>query len=207
MELTTSRWGAVRVAILPAIFLSAMVATMLEGSRFGSPAMLTVLLGLPALGYLLPPRVLARIDGQTLWVGARSARIPDLVGIHTHTIRVNFVPASRTMIFSFRSREGSSSGVRKLSLSVRRAAGGLKAAEAFAGLVTQAAGGRIVQADTEPEPAFASRRAAAVSEPEEHNDGFDPDAVIARYMQQKASTQQPEPAAGPARPSFGRKGL
>jgi len=208
MELKSSRWRAVKLALIASSFLGPSATAALYGpaSQWSVSAMLAIMTGIAAILYFaLPQRTIARVEGPLIWVGAKSAPLSDLVGVRTEVMRVNLIPVSRNLIFTFTARDtdgwmARATGARKLHLAVGGVAGGRSAAEAFAAhaLAARHAPQTMVTPRHDPVPAPST---AAEPRP----DGFDADAIIARYLAAKHETAVP--AAAPMRRGFGRKGL
>jgi len=209
MELKSSRWRAARLALIAGSFLAPSGTALLHGpdSQWSISAMLAIMSGIVAVLYFaVPQRVVARIDGAVIWVGGKSAPLADLVGVQTYVRRINLIPVSRRLIFTFKARDGDSwmaraVGGRKLHLAVGNVEGGRRAADAFAAeaLATRYAPQNAIMPRHDPVPPPSS-----VTEP--RPDGFDPDAIIARYLATRSETA-PTPATSiPTRRGFGRKG-
>lgn len=207
MELRSARWPRALLAPLLALVVWPMIATGVFGAPlFGDPLYPLVVFGSPIAGFFLPTRVVARTDGTQIWIGRKSARVADLIGVKTQTIWVNFIPTSRHMIFSFRAQESDgffarATGVRKLALNLNNVTGGRKAAEAFVSAFGTASANPGAIAAPEP-----SQRPVREAEPGAQDAGFDADAIMARYLAGRRESLTGVSAA-PARPGFGRKGL
>jgi hypothetical protein len=210
MELKSSRWRAVKLALIAGSFLAPSSTAALYGpaSEWSISAMLAIMAGVVAVIYFaLPQRVVARIDGPSIWIGGKSAPLADLATIQTQVRRINFVPVSRTLIFTFTARDTDSwmaraTGARRLHLAVGNVAGGRAAADQFAAqaLAARYAPQSAIAPQHDPVPAPGS-----AAEP--RADGFDADAIIARYLAAKRDAPVPAAMATPGRRGFGRKGL
>ncbi|WP_375397973.1 hypothetical protein [uncultured Sphingomonas sp.] len=149
-----------------------------------------------------PAKVIGELDGATIRVMGREARVSDLESVHLMTATVNFVPTSRSLIFSFKARPTDGAWARSLgqlrvALPVRRIEGGRAAAESFGAMVI---GARDRLAGQQPP---LVEKTGVDPLPAERDDSFDPDAIMARYL---ATRQVQSPPATPSRPTFGRKG-
>jgi len=210
MELMSSRWRAVKLALIAGSFLAPSSAAALFGpaSEWSISAMLAIMAGVVTVIYFaLPQRVVARIDGPQIWIGGQSAPLADLATVQTQVTRINFIPVSRTLIFTFTARDTDSwmaraTGARKLRLTVGSVAGGRAAADQFAAhaLALRYATQAAITPRHDPVPAPSSPA-------EPRTDGFDADAIIARYLAAKGEGADPVQTAAPARRGFGRKGL
>lgn len=206
MELRSARWHNALLALGLALVVWPMITTGLFGAPlFGDRLYPLVILGSPFLGWQLPTRVVARIEGAHVRIGSRTARIADLIGIEKRTLWVNFIPTSRHMIFSFRAQESDGlfarmTGVRKLAITLGNVTGGSKAAAAFAAELSAA---RDVST---PIAALAPPRDAAPAPNEPASASFDADAIMARYLAERRDSLMAAPRT-PERPGFGRKGL
>ncbi|WP_404335281.1 hypothetical protein AB2M62_15735 [Sphingomonas sp. MMS12-HWE2-04] len=194
MQLMSSKWYGVWIAL--SVGLIVFPSTLLAIGPYA-----LVLLGLPILVFFfLPQRVVAQLDGDTLRIEGKSAPIADLLSVRSKAVRIMLLPIGRSMTFVVQPRNGDrlterAAGARKLSLKLHNVEGGRAAGEAFAAQALAVANGRATL------PAGGGVRADTAT----RGDGFDPDAIIARYLADRA----PEVAAqaAPARPGFGRKGL
>lgn len=208
MELMSSRWRAVKLALIASAFLAPSSTAALYGpaSEWSISAMLAIMAGVAAVIYFaLPQRVVARIDGPLVWIGGKSAPLADLATVQTQVTRINFIPVSRTLIFTFAARDSDSwmaraVGARKLHLTVGSVAGGRGAADQFAA--------HALAARQMPQAAITPRHdpvPTPSSAAEPRADGFDADAIIARYLAGKSETAIP--SAAPMPRGFGRKGI
>lgn len=192
MQLKSSKWYGVWIAL--SVGLMVFPTTLLAIGPYA-----LVLLGLPILVFfLLPQRTVAEFDGRTLRIGGKSAPIADLLSVRAKASRVMFLPIGRTLIFIVKPGEGDrlterAVGARKLSLKLQNVEGGRAAGDAFAAQALAVSNGRAV----------APRAERAHATPS--SDGFDPDAIIARYL--AGRVPDAAPSAMPSRPGFGRKGL
>jgi len=208
MELKSSRWRAVKLALFAGSFLGPSSAAALYGpaSEWSISAMLAIMAGIAAAIYFaLPQRVVARIDGPLIWIGGKSAPLAELATVQTQVTRINFIPVSRTLVFTFAARDTDSwlaraTGARKLHLAVGSVAGGRRTADQFAAhaLAARQTPQSMITPRHDPVPAPSS-----AAEP--RADGFDADAIIARYLAAKGESAVS--AAAPMRRGFGRKGL
>jgi len=161
-----------------------------------------IIQGIKALSRLFGG-VAAEFQDRTLRVRGRIIAINQLAGVNIQTVRIRGIPVRRLVISS---QNASASdgflkqavGQRRITLSISGLAGGNAAALRFCEVVAKAR--REFSANEslhQVKKAFASESA-----------DFDPDAIIARYLERKAANadQMPNVAPLPVRPGFGKKG-